>query len=754
MATQPQQGIMALPENDQMNAPQLSLNESYDAAKAGMQEADPQLGEMYNAEMAKAMPELLKLSDEQLDALLQLIQYLRDHPEEYTQRVQELEADGTLEKDTLPAEYDETFLSVFGAAVLQAQQNNEPATPTEQTMQPPMAMARGGIAEAARMVANQGRSGDTMLAHITKDEAKMLKKRGGVGTINPRTGLPEYGLWSSIKSVVSAPVKAVSSAVKAVGGVVKQVLASPIGRIAATVALATFIGPAAFGLTGAAGVAAQFGLASAGISALGGGNLKDIVRSGVTGAIAGYGGATLGPALGGTTGVTSAAGQAALGAGATGAGIGLLSGKSIKDSVKDGLASAAIAGAMTYAAQPSGNQPTDSTGQPTTPQNASKVSVDPVTGQVTTGQSTAPAQPDWLKQWQAEGQNMSVPGPNVAQNMSMPGQQPTAPVASTEPTWWDKTKEFLSPTSRAEAGANDAMKSVMDKYGVTQEQVLNAPANSILGKAYSAATPGFMSNYGPALATGLGITALTGGFKAEQPTMSQASQDMVSGKATQDIINANPKNYITQNLPGVTYDTKGNIVSSGPWTPRSGAGTTEVAGDYIPYSTTYTPPPAPVYSTPIGSMGGANRQIAQPYNTAAMYDFRAPRRAAQGGMMETQGAFPANPLTMPSSPMMAMDSHSLPMNTPGVPMNRPMGYAMGGAPVGIATLAPGGYPRRNGQISGPGTETSDDIPAMLSDGEFVMTAKAVRGLGKGNRREGAKKMYALMHRLEKNAARG
>jgi hypothetical protein len=104
--------------------------------------------------------------------------------------------------------------------------------------------------------------------------------------------------------------------------------------------------------------------------------------------------------------------------------------------------------------------------------------------------------------------------------------------------------------------------------------------------------------------------------------------------------------------------------------------------------------------------------------------------------------------------MMAMDSHALPMNTPGVPMNRPMGYAMGGAPVGIATLAPGGYPRRNGQISGPGTETSDDIPAMLSDGEFVMTAKAVRGLGKGNRREGAKKMYALMHRLEKNAARG
>lgn len=77
-------------------------------------------------------------------------------------------------------------------------------------------------------------------------------------------------------------------------------------------------------------------------------------------------------------------------------------------------------------------------------------------------------------------------------------------------------------------------------------------------------------------------------------------------------------------------------------------------------------------------------------------------------------------------------------------------YAMGG----IATLAQGGYPRRIGQISGPGTEKSDSIPAMLSDGEFVMTAKAVRGAGGGSRREGAKRMYALMHQLERNAARG
>jgi len=45
-------------------------------------------------------------------------------------------------------------------------------------------------------------------------------------------------------------------------------------------------------------------------------------------------------------------------------------------------------------------------------------------------------------------------------------------------------------------------------------------------------------------------------------------------------------------------------------------------------------------------------------------------------------------------------------------------------------------------------EKADDIPAMLSNNEFVFTADAVRGAGKGNVNEGAKKMYALMKKLE------
>jgi hypothetical protein len=40
-----------------------------------------------------------------------------------------------------------------------------------------------------------GRGRDTILAHITPEEARLLKARGGAGTRNPRTGLPEFWSW-------------------------------------------------------------------------------------------------------------------------------------------------------------------------------------------------------------------------------------------------------------------------------------------------------------------------------------------------------------------------------------------------------------------------------------------------------------------------------------------------------------------------------------------------------------------------------
>jgi len=72
----------------------------------------------------------------------------------------------------------------------------------------------------------------------------------------------------------------------------------------------------------------------------------------------------------------------------------------------------------------------------------------------------------------------------------------------------------------------------------------------------------------------------------------------------------------------------------------------------------------------------------------------------------------------------------------------------------VMMMAQGGtseFPRKTGEISGPGTGTSDSIPAMLSDGEFVMTADAVKGAGNGDRMAGARKMYQMMDQLEGKA---
>ena len=45
-------------------------------------------------------------------------------------------------------------------------------------------------------------------------------------------------------------------------------------------------------------------------------------------------------------------------------------------------------------------------------------------------------------------------------------------------------------------------------------------------------------------------------------------------------------------------------------------------------------------------------------------------------------------------------------------------------------------------------EKADDVPARLSKNEFVFTANAVRGAGKGDIKKGAKKMYQLMRQYE------
>ena len=87
---------------------------------------------------------------------------------------------------------------------------------------------------------------------------------------------------------------------------------------------------------------------------------------------------------------------------------------------------------------------------------------------------------------------------------------------------------------------------------------------------------------------------------------------------------------------------------------------------------------------------------------------------------------------------------------------RIFGLASGGMPTGIMRSNQAGvmerdYRDKGGFVPVGIKEKADDVPAMLSKNEFVMTANAVRGAGNGSIEKGAQRMYDTMKRLEKRA---
>ncbi len=171
-------------------------------------------------------------------------------------------------------------------------------------------------------------------------------------------------------------------------------------------------------------------------------------------------------------------------------------------------------------------------------------------------------------------------------------------------------------------------------------------------------------------------------------------------------------------------------------------------------------PLAGLFGTGAGGAGaqGAARVVAQ----------GATQGAAQGGLGTFLGNMAQSPLVMaslleatqPRGPIMSELQQRQVATGERLPDYRGTAapdYRYGGTQPRMQGYAMGGY------IEGPGTGTSDSIPAkiyqnggpvqeaMLSDGEFVMTADAVRGAGGGDRAKGAAKMYEMMSRLERRA---
>jgi hypothetical protein len=175
--------------------------------------------------------------------------------------------------------------------------------------------------------------------------------------------------------------------------------------------------------------------------------------------------------------------------------------------------------------------------------------------------------------------------------------------------------------------------------------------------------------------------------------------------------------------------------------------------------------------TPLTQMDQLGR-----YNIAA----EMARQAGEGSPSRVE--YGLNPEGMPAlsggSPRMAAYGGIMNLNMGGMPRYNYGGGVQYFNQGGTVAMAEGGdmdatinienFPAKDGQIDGPGTEVSDDIPAMLSDGEFVMTAKAVKGAGAFNindnngiltltpngdpsRDSGTRVMYKLMEHFGKVA---
>lgn len=207
----------------------------------------------------EAMDQLRGMTEEQLRSFMRLLMYVEANPDQYPKFLEQLVASGDFDPEDMPQQYDPRFFAIMKSMVGEALQ---------QKSQREQGFAKGGIVslrQQADRVRAAGRKGDSMLAHITPFEANALMRMGGGGTINPKTGLPEFGLWDTIKGVLKIGAQILGTAI-----------------------LTPFVGPIAAGAI-VGGVS----------SLLSGGNAGDALKSAVFGGITGGLTAGVSSALGG-----------------------------------------------------------------------------------------------------------------------------------------------------------------------------------------------------------------------------------------------------------------------------------------------------------------------------------------------------------------------------------------------------------------------------------------------------------------------
>jgi hypothetical protein len=723
------QGIMALPMGGMQGPTAQPPAQLFDpAASAAFEQMRSQVSpKEFSSEILTAAEQVdpaavrqlrqalsgLRLPQEIIDAMQQIVEVILRDPQNYAAIRQDLLAD-EFPEDLLPEQFDPMFFGALKVALDQVE--------AEASGQPVQAFAMGGIANLrpiAQAMQGMGRGQDTMLAHINPQEARMLQMMGGIGTINPRTGLREYGFWKSVTKPFKAVGKALSNTAKRIGNAVKDFAKSSVGKIITTVALGFFLGPAAasfLGVTSAAGVAAVGGFVGGfGSSLLAGGNLKDSLKAGAiggvtAGAMSGITGGMGAFESGSYTGPTTVAGQwdRAVNAG------------------KDLLGLQATEGATTVggtAVDPFAEldaRAGTAINTPTTPTTAELA-----TTPVSTAPPVTPASTSF----------------SLADAPGAPGQLGISPQGFVDPAYRPDLAAIQGgPVDYGITTASPNTTYIDDltnRFYGNQPLVAGAPVNAPFtppGGTFDA-TGSVMPINAPGTATA--------GFQQAPSAMDYFRQGEYLQGAKETFM---PTSY-----------SNAELLQSPAFQTARGAGATygealKTAQDA--YNPSMLRTYGPAVAAGVGALGVAGgfspKEEPPPDNANRLYGSQSGAQLLASNP-QIYGTTPGGAATQYYNPgYMGYGLASRQYYRPQIMFGQPQ-YRYGFADGGIASLAKGGpsnFPRKNGQIDGPGTGTSDSIPAMLSDGEFVFTAKAVRNMGKGSRRLGAKRMYALMKALE------
>ena len=565
----------------------VSPKEFGDQVLAGAEQVDPQ-----EVAKFKATLDQIQLPPEALDLLNNMVDEILANPENYAEIRAKYKEMGAPD-EILPEQFDAHFFTALNMAV--DQMIGAPAG--EQ------AFAKGGIAElkpVSKAIADYGRNGDTMLAHITPAEARMLRRKGGSGTINPKTGLPEY--FNLFKEI--------GNAFKAVGNAVKDFAKSSVGRIVTTVALGFFLGPAAAGLLGATSTAAVAAISgfvgSAGSTLLAGGNLSQALKAGAVGGLtAGAGAGVMGGSeafqAGSYTGPTTIGGQYDRLVGpatappmtappaevpvetinplerqyATPAEIARVEGMNPANASDQTLARQNLWNKTPVGFQetPAGAAEQVFTAPPTSV--APPVTVSPVDATAgaptanTAGLANAPvAPPSASATTAATGNAIAPPIANPMDATQFEGSlaKPlTAPPATVAPpaetSLFDSAKDFynknISPSGIQQAGmpaAQEAGAKAVTDLTARIPDATPAMKEAAYQNAFKAASPGILSTYAPMTAVGIGAIGAFGGFSPRTMPESALSKTLKGGPGSAEaLMKENPYRFYVQGLPGVTY---------------------------------------------------------------------------------------------------------------------------------------------------------------------------------------------------------